>query len=109
MEGETDSDPMATVHKLLYEFEAKNLNTLKQKAEMEQEITVLRKTLSSRGEEERRKAKDLECMRETMKNLSEKNKFLAKELERKIDAEAECVAIKSAASKVQKENELISC
>jgi myosin heavy subunit len=80
---------------------------LKKKSEMEQEIAVLRRTLSSRGEEDRRKGKDLECMRDSAKALSEKNKELQKELESKHDAEAESIAIKQAASKIEKENELL--
>uniref|UniRef100_A0AC34GB71 Uncharacterized protein n=1 Tax=Panagrolaimus sp. ES5 TaxID=591445 RepID=A0AC34GB71_9BILA len=70
-------------------------------------VAVLRRTLSSRGEEERRMAKEMDCMRESMKNLSDKNKSLLNELEKRKDIEAESVAIKSAASSIEKENELL--
>uniref|UniRef100_A0A914QPF7 Uncharacterized protein n=1 Tax=Panagrolaimus davidi TaxID=227884 RepID=A0A914QPF7_9BILA len=87
--------------------EAAREELLQKKAELEQEITVLRRTLSSRGEEDRRKSKDLECMRDSAKILSEKNKELQKELELRKDAEAESITIKQAASQIEKENELL--
>uniref|UniRef100_A0AC35EUQ2 Uncharacterized protein n=1 Tax=Panagrolaimus sp. PS1159 TaxID=55785 RepID=A0AC35EUQ2_9BILA len=80
---------------------------LKKKSEMEQEIAVLRRTLSSRGEEDRRKAKDLECMRDSTKTLSEKNKELRKELKLRKDAEAESITIKQAAIRIEQENDLL--
>uniref|UniRef100_A0AC35GNW3 Uncharacterized protein n=1 Tax=Panagrolaimus sp. PS1159 TaxID=55785 RepID=A0AC35GNW3_9BILA len=94
-------------HSLFGEIEAAREEYLQKKAEMEQEITVLRKTLSSRGEDDRRRAKDFECMRDSAKTLSEKNKELRKELELRKDAEAESIAIKQAASQIEKENELL--
>jgi cell division septum initiation protein DivIVA len=92
---------------LFGEIEAAREQLLQKNAELEQEVTVLRKTLSSRGEEDRRRAKDFECMRDSAKTLSEKNKELRKELELRKDAEAESIAIKEAASQIEKENELL--
>jgi predicted nuclease with TOPRIM domain len=94
-------------HSLFGEIEAAREQLVQKTAEMEQEMTVLRRTLASRGDEDRRRAKDLECMRDSAKTLSEKNKELRKELELRKDAEAESTAVKQAASQIEKENVLL--
>jgi chromosome segregation ATPase len=92
---------------LFQEVEAERQKILKEKADLEQEVQVLRKTLASHGEGGRQEKKDFECLRETMKNLSQKNKELQREVERKKDVEAEFTATKQNMKSVEKENDML--
>ena len=92
---------------LFGEIAAEREQMLKDKANNEKEIAVLRKTLGSINEEKRQSSKDVECLRESLKTLSERNKQLQHELERRMDAEAESVAVKQAAAMVERENECL--